>query len=157
MSGGAILVLMCRLSSQRFPSSWRSSAESFYRQLLEAPPKFDYILAVVASVVLISLIGGIVRRPEKRLLSILSLLTYLGAAVVEIVFARPILLSFVPKTYMKPEVQTFNLYQIALYHAVVLVLLAGTILIQVSMVEEEEDAEDKARAAAAAAKKQKKE
>ncbi|KAJ1340742.1 hypothetical protein BSLG_004836 [Batrachochytrium salamandrivorans] len=121
----------------KVPSSWRSSAESTNTLQLRRPLQF------------------MVRRPEKRLLSILSLLTYLGAAVVEIVFARPILLSFVPKTYMKPEVQTFNLYQIALYHAVVLVLLAGTILIQVSMVEEEEDAEDKARAAAAAAKKQK--
>ncbi|KAK6097879.1 hypothetical protein MT418_001967 [Batrachochytrium dendrobatidis] len=141
----------------RVPSSVRFTAESFYRQLLEAPPNFDYALIAITVTVFLSLVGGIVKRPEKRFLSIVSFITFTAAAVIEIFYARPIMNSFRSKSYMKPEVQTMSLYQVSMLHAGVLALLAITALVQVSMVEADEEELEKAKAAAKSAKKPKKE
>ncbi|KAL2916243.1 hypothetical protein HK105_204334 [Polyrhizophydium stewartii] len=131
----------------RVPASVRADSESFYRQLLKAPPNFDYVIAAFAAIILLSLVGGIVQHPSKRIFNILSLITFGAAAGVEIVLARPLLLSFAVKTYRKPDVQAESLLKLSLYHAITLGLLIVTILLQVSADEQEEERAAKATAA----------
>eukprot|EP00842_Homolaphlyctis_polyrhiza_P006133 jgi/Hompol1/6520/HPOL_005008-RA len=133
--GGDVSSLKSKVTAQL-----RTDAEAFYRQLRNAPPNFDYVAAVLAVLVLLSLIGGIVQFKSKRLYNLLSLTTFIAAAAIEVIYARPLLDTFKTKSYVKPEIQSTTLYHLALYHAISLALIVVTIFTQV-FAEEQEEAE----------------
>ena len=115
----------------------RANSVSFYQAQLENPYKFDLFLLSCCVVLIATFVGQLFKYPSKKIYNLGSLLSFISAIVVELVYAAPVA-SKVAKRQGK-IIQL--LHSVSFYHAIVLALVLITAMLQISMEQEDEEKE----------------
>ena len=126
----------------KVPASARSNAVSFYQAQLDSVYNLDYFLLTCCIILISSFIGQMLKYPSQKLYHLGSLITLVGAIVIELLYAAPAALKVAKKAG-----KIINLlHSVAFYHAAVFGLLVLTAVIQTSIEQEEYEEESKIKA-----------
>ena len=120
-------------------ASTRVDSETFYRLLANSPSRFDYFNLAIVVLVLVSLVGGIIQHPAKKVANGISTFFFSLAIIIHLIFARGYISEFQTKSFLTAEAQAQKLSSISFFNLIVLVLVTLTAVIQISADEQEED------------------
>ncbi|TPX59781.1 hypothetical protein PhCBS80983_g02224 [Powellomyces hirtus] len=118
----------------------RQESLSFYRHVAQQPSNFTYLTIVIVSLILISTLGQTIVNQRRRVMNLLSFLTFSGCVIVYAAFVLPIFQAITKHVSFraKADVEAKWLYDIAFYHGLIAVGWMVTLFLQSSVAEEEE-------------------